>query len=290
MSIIEKAAGKLTQKADAPRLPPASEVAAATGSQPASAIGGHSAERGERPHSRRVDIDFAHLHRLGMVAPDGGRTAIAEEFRAIKRPLIDKAMSPVSSTRHGNLIMVTSALAGEGKTFCAINLALSIATEMDHTVLLVDADIARPAVPDILGFSAEVGLMDVLLDHRLDMADVMLRTNVDKLRILPAGRSHKHAAELLASQSMTKLLDEIANRYSDRIVIFDSPPLLPTTEARSLASQMGQIVLVVAAEETTQNAVKEALRQVEPRASVSLVYNKARGFPGRKYYAPYYNS
>ena len=286
MSIIEKAAGKLTQKADASRLPPARETA---GPHPAPALVEHRAEQVERPHSRQIDIDFAHLRRLGMVTPDGRRTAIAEEFRNIKRPLIDKAISHAASTRHGNLIMVTSALAGEGKTFCAINLALSIATEMDHTVLLVDADVARPAIPDILGFSAKAGLMDILLDQQLDMADVMLRTNVDKLRVLPAGTSYKHATEVLASQAMTKLLDEIASRYSDRIVIFDSPPLLPTTEARALASQMGQIVLVVAAEETTQHAVKEALRQVESCESINLVYNKARGFPGRKYYGSYYS-
>ncbi|RJG08096.1 tyrosine-protein kinase family protein [Noviherbaspirillum cavernae] len=238
----------------------------------------------------QVDINPAQLQRTGMVSPDGERSAIAEEFRLIKRPLIDKAFNQKSGARRGNLIMVTSALPGEGKTFCAINLALSIAMEKDHTVLLVDADIARPSVPRALGFQSEVGLMDILLDRSLQLSDVLLKTNIDRLRILPAGTSHKHATELLASQAMTNLLEEIASRYPDRIIIFDSPPLLPTTEARVLASQMGQIVLVVEAESTTQHAVKEAIRQLGPSsANVNLVYNKAEKFPGGSYYGSYYN-
>jgi exopolysaccharide/PEP-CTERM locus tyrosine autokinase len=196
--------------------------------------------------SRRVEINLEQLHRLGMVTPEGGRTPVAEEFRMIKRPLIKHALAKGGgANRHNNLIMVTSALPGEGKTFCAINLAMSIAMEMDHTVLLVDADVARPSVPRYLGIEANEGLMDVLLNDKLDLSDVMLRTNVDTLRILPSGQSHKNSTELLASLSMSNLLDDIARRYPDRIVIFDSPPLLMTTEAKVLASHMGQVVMVV---------------------------------------------
>jgi Mrp family chromosome partitioning ATPase len=122
--------------------------------------------------------------------------------------------------------------------------------------------------------------MDILLDDKVDMADVMLRTNVDTLTILPAGTSTPRATELLASSSMTTLLHEIANRYRDRIVIFDSPPLLLTSESRVLASHMGQIVMVVEAQTTTQHAVKEALRQLEDNQNVNLIYNKTREFPG----------
>ena len=237
--------------------------------------------------SRRVDINLEQLHRLGMVTPEGGRTSVAEEFRMIKRPLIKHALAKGggagSSGRHNNLIMVTSALPGEGKTFCAINLAMSIAMEMDHTVLLVDADVARPSVPRYLGIEASDGLMDVLLNDKLDLSDVMLRTNVDTLRILPAGQSHKNSTELLASLSMSNLLDDIARRYPDRIVIFDSPPLLMTTEAKVLASHMGQVVVVVEAETTTQHAVKDALRQLGTDNNVSLVYNKTKAFSGNNY-------
>jgi Mrp family chromosome partitioning ATPase len=129
--------------------------------------------------------------------------------------------------------------------------------------------------------------MDILLDRHVHVQDVMLKTNVDTLSILPAGAPHRHATELLASQAMSRLLDEIANRYADRIVIFDSPPLLPTTEARALATQMGQIVMIVEAETTTQNTLKHALRQIEACPNVNLVYNKAKAFPGGDSYGYY---
>ena len=239
---------------------------------------------------KRVDINLDRLAANNMVTSDGGRNPVAEEFRVIKRPLIDNAFSedgrPVN---RNNLIMVTSALPGEGKTFSAINLAISIAMELDHTVLLVDADVARPSVLRTLGLKSEAGLMDLLLDTSLDMADVLLKTNIDTLTILPAGKNHRHATELLASQTMSGLLDEIASRYPDRIVIFDSPPLLLTSEARVLASQMGQIVVVVEAETTTMHAVKSALSQLEACSNVNLVYNKARDFPGQENYGYYYN-
>jgi Mrp family chromosome partitioning ATPase len=115
----------------------------------------------------------------------------------------------------------------------------------------------------------------------------MLKTNVSTLSLLPTGASQRNATELLASKSMSKLLDEMANRYSDRVVIFDSPPLLLTSEARVLASQMGQIVLVVEAEKTTQKELKNALRQIEGCPNVNLVYNKAKAFSGGDEYGTY---
>lgn len=296
VSIIEKAAGKLDQierggasssVGMAPEMPkhPDQTVASGAGEgetriDPTLSSGGQVSKQGM--------INLAKLRRLGMIIPDGERTQIAEEFRLIKRPLIKNAFNQgAEPVNNANLIMVTSALAGEGKTFCAANLAMSIAMEMDHTVLLVDADVARPAIPDYLGLETGRGLMDVLLDDKLDLADVLIRTNVENLAILPAGSRHKRATELLASQAMSDLLREIARRYPDRIVIFDSPPLLLASEAHVLASQMGQIVLVVAAESTTQQAIKEALRQIETCDVVNLIYNKARAFTGGEYYGHY---
>ena len=220
-----------------------------------------------------------------MLTQEGGRSSVAEDFRIIKRPLLRQARaSGAEAIRHGNLIVVTSAMPGEGKTYCAVNLAMSIAMEMDITVLLVDADVARPSVLKVLGLPPEPGLMDVLLDPQLAMGDVILKTNVANLRILPAGRSNKHATELLASRAMSRLLAEIASRYSDRIVVFDSPPLLITSEAHALVGQMGQVVMVVEAETTTQHAVKEALRQIEACEHIHLIYNKTKSFPGNDYY------
>jgi protein-tyrosine kinase len=234
-----------------------------------------------RSTTRKVDLDLARMRELGMVTAAGGRTALVEDFRVIKRPLIKRAFAErAPGDLPGNLIMVTSSLPGEGKTYCAINLAMSIAMELDHTVLLVDADVARPSVLRTLGLPAQRGLMDILVDDSLDLSDVMLRTNVPTLAILPAGTSTPRATELLASAAMTNLVMEIALRYPDRIVIFDSPPLLLTSEARVLATHMGQIAVVVESETTTQHAVKESLSQLEGCANVNLIYNKTREFPG----------
>jgi len=244
----------------------------------------------DRParNQRCIALDLERMAHMGMVTHEGGRTPAAEDFRIIKRPLLRNLRGDSSpAIRNGNLIVVTSALPGEGKTYCAINLAMSIAMERDITVLLVDADVARPSVLKVLGLATEPGLMDILLNDELELADVILKTNVPTLSILPAGRSNRHATELLASRSMSTLLSEIANRYADRIVIFDSPPLLITTEASVLAAQMGQVVMVVEAETTTQNAVREALRLLDSCKHVNLIYNKIKAFPGTEYYGYY---
>ena len=233
-----------------------------------------------KPGVRKVDLDLVRMREAGMVTAASGRTSLLEDFRVIKRPLLKQAFSEGAPGRPNNLIMITSSLPGEGKTYCAINLAMSIAMELDHTVLLVDADVARPSVLRTLGLPAQRGLMDILVDDKLDLSDVMLRTNVDTLSILPAGTSTPRATELLASSTMSSLVNEIAHRYPDRVIIFDSPPLLLTSEARVLASHMGQIVMVVEAQGTTQHAVKEALRQLEGCSNVNLIYNKARDIPG----------
>ncbi|MEW6021284.1 MAG: XrtA-associated tyrosine autokinase [Pseudomonadota bacterium] len=236
---------------------------------------------GGKHSARKVDLDLARMRDAGMVTAASGRTSLLEDFRVIKRPLLKRAFGEASMPgRPNNLIMVTSSLPGEGKTYCAINLAMSIAMELDHTVLLVDADVARPSVLRTLGLPAQRGLMDILIDDKLDLSDVMLRTNVDTLSILPAGTSTPRATELLASSTMSNMVNEIANRYPDRVVIFDSPPLLLTSESRVLASHMGQIVMVVEAQTTTQHAVKESLRQLEGCSNVNLIYNKARDIPG----------
>lgn len=284
MSIIERAAGRLDK--DKGLVAPSPDTASATpGLQAINRTDVPMARGPQRSAGKTIEINLARLSELGFITAGGGRSLLAEQFRIIKRPLIKKAFSPTGgSTNPGNLIMVTSALPGEGKTFCSINLAMSIAMELDHTVLLVDADVSHPSVLHILGVRADGGLMDILLEDKLDMADVMLKTNVDTLKILPAGKSHNHATELLASQTMRILLEEIASRYPDRIVIFDSPPLLVTSEAHVLATKMGQIVVVVEAETTTQHAVKASLEQLKGCANVNLVYNKSRVFPGQESY------
>ena len=235
--------------------------------------------------SRTVHIDLDMLAAKGMVTPDQPRTAIAEEFRVIKRPLLRNATDtgPARIT-NANLIMVTSAMPGEGKTFSAINLAISMAMELDYTVLLVDADVSRPSVFRQLGLPPERGLMDVLAGEVTDLSDVLLRTNIEKLSILPAGMPHQRATELLASENMNRLLKQIASRYSDRIVVFDSPPLLVTTESRVLATHMGQVVLVVESERTTHSSVKQALATIESCPIKLMMLNKSRHSGPGSYY------
>nr|WP_221208016.1 XrtA-associated tyrosine autokinase [Pseudoduganella violacea] len=270
--------------------PDAVAPAAAPHSAEAAAAAAPAAEAGAAPRrAREVELDLARMQQMGLVTAAGGRTALVEDFRIIKRPLIKRALAPrVPGENPGNLIMITSSLPGEGKTFCAINLAMSIAMELDNTVLLVDADVARPSVLRTLGLPSQRGLMDVLLDEKMGLSEVMLRTNVNTLTLVPAGTPNPRATELLASQMMNNLVLEIANRYPDRIVIFDSPPLLLTSEAHVLAGHMGQIVLVVESEKTTQHAVKESLRQLEGCHNVNLVYNKSREFPGSETYDYHY--
>jgi len=225
--------------------------------------------------SRRVDLDLAVLNAAGLLTPHAPRSHLADQYRVLKRPLIGNAMGKGADTvKHGNLIMVTSALPGEGKSFTSVNLAMSIAAELDHTVMLVDADVARPSVLRMLGLPAGPGLLD-LLEGKADMADVLMRTNVDKLTLLPSGTPHPRATELLASEAMSQLLDDMATRYPDRIIIFDSPPLLLTTEARVLATHMGQIVMVVAAGRTLQGSVQQALAAIESCPVKMMVLNKA---------------
>lgn len=228
--------------------------------------------------SRKIELDLEALAASGIISPNSPRSQIADEYRVIKRPLIANAMGKgAAPVDNGNLIMVTSALPGEGKSFTAINLAMSIAMELDNTVMLVDADVARPSVLNMLGLPPAKGLLDVLVEESVDLSQVLLKTNVEKLTLLPSGSQHPRATELLASDAMVRLLQDMANRYSDRIIIFDSPPLLLTTEARVLASHMGQVVMVVQAERTLHGEVKQALATIESCPVRLMVLNKSKG-------------
>ncbi len=227
--------------------------------------------------SQQVQIDLEALAAAGIVSPNAPRSQVADQYRVIKRPLVSNAMGKGPTViANGNLIMVTSSVPGEGKSFTAINLAISIAAELDNTVMLVDADVARPSVLRVLGLPAGPGLLDLLLDNSAELSSMLLKTNIDKLSILPSGTPHVRATEMLASDAMTNLLADMAKRYTDRIIIFDSPPLLLTTEARVLATHMGQIVMVVQAEKTLRSDVQDALATIEACPVKMMVLNQAR--------------
>lgn len=232
----------------------------------------------KRETRRQITIDFERLKEKGFALPVD-QSALAEELRLIKRPLLSAAFArgPHEAT-NSNLIMVTSANPNEGKTFIATNLALSMASEHDVHVLLIDADVANPTIPEALGFEAETGLIDVVSDATVDLADVMIRTNVENLVLLPAGRPRPGASELLASSRMTRFVNDIARRYADRVILFDSPPMLARSEAMVLAQHVGQVVFVVEAERTSRTAVNEALGMIGPKLG-GVVLNKAPQIP-----------
>ena len=250
---------------------------------------GHTAEGKAEPRparpagrtSRALKVNLDRMRQQGIITPGGERTPTAESFRRIKRQILANVANPRAGAP-ANLVLVTSAVAGEGKTFCAINLAISMALEVDRTVLLVDADVARPSVPQALGVKGERGLLDVLLDRRIELAEVLWNTNIGKLTLLSAGTAHQHATELLASETMGVLLQEMAERYPDRIIIFDSPPLLVASEAAVLASRMGQIVIVVEAGKTSEAVLKAALGRIDSSNLTGLLLNKGQG-PRRQY-------
>ena len=234
--------------------------------------------------SREVRLDLERLEREGYLVPSQARSQLAEQMRIIKRPLLANARGEsAQQISRANLIQVVSAMPGEGKTFFAVNLAMSIAMEVDLSVLLVDADVLRPSVLARCGVEPSRGLMDVLKTPSLDLADVMLRTNVPKLTLLPAGTANSQSTELLASTAMERLLDELASRFPDRIIVFDAPPLIPTTESRVLASRVGQVVMVVEAGKTTHAQVTQAYAAVEQCPVVLSVLNRASGNSGEAY-------
>lgn len=314
MSIIERAAGKMGQPSQIPPAAPETlarakeeknlieasidRVEASFGSPaklragdvaPSFFASGAASDEDGPPTilSQRGSVDMARLKQMGILTPDAGRNKIAEEYRLIKRPLLANAFGhgETPPLPHGNMIMVTSSLPGEGKSFTAINLAISMATEMENTVLLVDADVTKTAIMRYLGLQGDRGLIDVLLDPSIALSDVLIRTDIAKLTVLPSGRGIAHSTELLASSAMRAFVDDISSRYPDRIVIFDTPPLLATSEASVLASYMGQVVFVVEAERTPQEAVREALGHIAEHPSVGVVLNKS---PARAMGGDYY--
>ncbi len=282
MSIIEKAAGKLSHSA--PQAEKTKTAIDFPSNREAMNIPAEPQTLAETP-GQQHNFNLTRLRNLNIITPQAEHSNMAEEFRMIKRPLLDNAFGQNGvKVKNGNLIMVTSSLPEEGKTFCAINLAMSIAMEMDKTVLLVDADAPKPSLMKTLGIASDQGLLDLLQDDTLKLSDVIVRTSIENLSLLPAGRRNKHATELLASDSMTALLNDMAQRYSDRIIVFDSPPLLVTSEASVLASHMGQIVMVVEAEKTPQPAVRQALALIENCELTWILLNKTRTLANVDYY------
>ena len=242
-----------------------------------------TAKRAAKPQdmgtrSKQVEIDLNKLAAQGYIVPHATRSLLVDEFRVVKRPLLANVTGAASAKiDRPNLIMVTSSLPGEGKTFVAANLAMSIAAELNHTVLLVDADPSRSTLLERLGIAPAQGLIDKLLNPELDLSDLILATNVPKLAVLPVGTPNAQATELFASATMDLLLEEMAHRYRDRVIILDAPPLLPSAEARALSLHAGQILFVVQAGRTHQGTVQQSLGMLQDHPMVFTLLNQSRG-------------
>ena len=225
--------------------------------------------------SREVAIDLDRLASQGYLTPMLSDRVLAEQIRIIKQAVLKNVEDAGARGLRRNLVLVTSATAGEGKTFFSMNVAMSLAMEVDFHALLVDADVLRPSVLERYGIESGPGLLDLATRPELDISDVLLRTNVPKLSLLPAGKQTHKSAELLSSAYIDRLLTELSERYADRLVIFDAPPILVSSGTRHLATRVGQVIMVVQADSADSRAVSQAFDAVDSCPLVSTVLNRS---------------
>jgi exopolysaccharide/PEP-CTERM locus tyrosine autokinase len=233
-------------------------------------------------------IDQNALRAAGMLPPVHQEHELAQQYRRIKRPLINNALGRgVAQLAGGNLIMITSAVPGEGKTFMSMNLAQSMRLEEDITVLLVDGDVVNPRLTQILGLESRPGLLDLVKDPTLSAESAILPTDLPGLSFLPAGRQESNATELVASARMHQVVSKLGADNPARLVLFDSAPLLVTTESQALAHFAGQVLMVVHADQTPQHVVFDALETLAEDKPVFLVLNQTTRHTHAGYYYEY---
>lgn len=279
MSLIENSLDKLRRK---------------TGKEPVAATPFPATSRTEsvatlelRPVHKRIAVDFGRLRTLGYLPEQGQERRFADYCHQIKRPLIDRAMGS-SSAPDSRLILLSSALPGDGKSFVTLNLALSMARERDISVLLVDGDLPKAQISRVLGLRDRMGLLDALKDDGLDVESLVLDTDVSNLEVLPAGHPSEGAVELLASARMRDIATRLISRHPKRLVLFDSPPLLVSSEARALAPILGQVILVARARHTPRRSIVNAIAQIDKKKLQGLVLNDAYGLGSEHGYYDYY--
>lgn len=274
MSLIEEALRRRKKLAARPGggaplpAPAAAEAAAATPTR---------RNFGDPARTLRLNLDS--MVAGGLLAPESEARTIETQFRSLKRPLIQKLFGrspPLEGERRPRCsVMVTSALPGDGKTFTSMNLALSMALERDHSVILVDGDVAKPHISRALGLSSAPGLLDLIDSRSTDVETMLVPTDLPGLSVLPVGRQSHQATEMLASEGMRNVIDALEGLDSRAIVVVDSPPILVTSEARVLSSLFDQVVLVVRAGGTPKQAVMDAIKLVGEGPEVNLVLNQA---------------
>ena len=291
MSIIERALGKLQQVASG--QPPVAPAKTERSSRHTHRVDDTATSRTARPRENRVfaesiTFNVEELRVQGVMPPEEHVHLLTDQFRRIKWPILEVALARVAADgRHANRVMVTSSVAGEGKTFTSFNLAQGIARERDCSVLLVDADVAKRHLTEMLKLGERQGLMDAIADSSLDVESLVLGTSVPGLSVLPAGRRSSSAPELFASHRMVELVEQLGRSDPQRVVLFDSSPLLATNESQVLGKIVDQIVMVVRAEFTTHPMVVEAIGYLE-KSKVRCVLNQAKASRQTEYYYGYY--
>lgn len=253
---------------------------------------GLASHRPARPKADRPvhAIDRDRLRANNFIVPEDPVSGLAEEFRIVKRQLLLAARGGKGHRRipQGERILVCSADQGEGKTFCAINLALSIASEKDNRVLLIDADFAKADIRETLDLPEGPGFLDAIADPSIDVEDLIVDTDIDGLSILTAGSSTRDDTELLASNRTELLLDRISRADPSRIVLFDSPPALAASPASVLALNVGQAVMVVRADVTSETMLRDAVRLLSGCENIQLLLNSASFSPTGHRFGSYY--
>ena len=234
--------------------------------------------------SKHIAVDNAALRASGYFPEADRDRQFADEYRRIKSPLIERALSVSSGSPEPRVIMVTSALPGDGKTFTSINLTLSVALERDISVLLIDADVVKRHISTIFKLQDRAGLLDALVDERLDPESLIVPTTTRGLSILPAGKPVAGTAELLSSNRMRHIIATLTARHPRRLLILDSSPLLVTSEGTALTKIAGQVVLVVRAGVTPRPAVQSALALIDVEQAGGIVLNQLHGSRGEGYY------
>ena len=236
---------------------------------------------------RAVEVSRSHLREQGLIDPDGGNSTLLEEFRIVKRNVLGAARERGNSA--SRRILVSSPHPDEGKTYCAVNLAIALAAERDLEILLVDADFAKPSLPETLGIPAGVGFMDALADHDCRVEDHVVRTDIGNLWVLTSGRPTNSDSEYIASSRTAQVLEQLTMGHPNRIVIFDTPPALAASPAAELAKHVGQAILVARADQTGRSALEDAYQLLSACEDIKLVLNATNFSPSGRRFGSYYS-
>lgn len=232
----------------------------------------------------RQAVDRTRLREEGLIVPEEPATGQLEEFRIVKRDLLADARGGDDLARR---ILLCSPHPGEGKTYCATNLAIAMAAERDIEVVLIDADVVKPSITHRLGIDGGTGLMDVLADPSIKPETCVIRTDIEGLFVLPAGRANRSDAEYLASARTGDVLDRLMRGAPNRVLIFDTPPALAASPAAELAGHVGQALLVARADETGRAALEDAQQLLSACPEIKLLLNAARYSPSGRRFGDY---